>query len=160
MQRQTFLVIKLTDFIKEKEIKIMANYMATARTNYFRVTDETRYLELFNGLCCEDSIKDFTENRDGIIYHGFGAYSSIEYLVGDEEECKYDFDEFIKELKKILPDDEAFIYMESGYEKLRYVTGFVLVITNKETKSMSLDTWAKEQAKLLLGDDFETKTQY
>ncbi|KSV59149.1 hypothetical protein [Acetivibrio ethanolgignens] len=37
---------------------------------------------------------------------------------------------------------------------------FVLVVTNKETKSMSLDRWAKEQAKLLLGNDFETKTEY
>ena len=138
----------------------MANYMATARTNYFRVTDENRYSELFDKLYCEDSIEDFTENKDGIIYHGFGAYGTIDYLVGDEDDCEYDWDEFITELKKILPDDEAFIYMESGYEKLRYVTGFVLVVTNKETKSMSLDSWAKEQAKLLLGNDFETKTEY
>ena len=41
-----------SEFYQEKEIKIMANYMATARTNYFRVTDESRYSELFNKLCC------------------------------------------------------------------------------------------------------------
>ena len=62
----------------------MANYMATARTNYFRVTDENRYSELFDKLYCEDSIEDFTENKDGIIYHGFGAYGSIDYLAGNE----------------------------------------------------------------------------
>ena len=138
----------------------MANYMATTRTNYFRVTDESRYSELFNKLSCKDYIEDFTENKNGIIYHGFGAYGTISYLVGNEDDCEYDWDEFIKELQKILPDDEAFIYMESGYVKLRYVTGFVLVVTNKETKSMSLDRWAKEQAKLLLGDDFETQTNW
>lgn len=148
----------------------MANYRATARTNYFRVTDEEKWQKLFNGLCCEGEIYDFTEERDGIKYHGFGAYDSIDYMFkvhieGETEEDSYDdydydWDKFITELKKILPDDEAFIYMESGYEKLRYVTGFVLVVTNKETKSMSLDNWAKEQAKLLLGNDFETKTEY
>ena len=148
----------------------MANYMATARTNYFRVTDEEKWQELFNGLCCEDEIHDFTEDREGVKYHGFGAYASIEYMSkvyieGETEEdgyddYEYDFDEFITELKKILPDDEAFVYMEAGNEKLRYVTGFVMVVTNKETKSMSLDSWAKEQAKLLLGENFETKTEY
>ena len=134
----------------------MANYMATARTNYFRVTDEDKYSELFNGLCSEDNIEDFTKEKDGVIYHGFGSYDSINYLVDDE----YDFDEFLIELQKILPDDEVFIYMESGYEKLRYVVGFVVVVTSKEIKSMSLDTWAKEQAKQLLGSGFETETEY
>lgn len=138
----------------------MANYMATARTNYFRVTDEVRYQELFNGLCCEDTIYDLTEKQNGVKYHGFGAYSPIDYLVVDEEDWECDFDEFITELQKILPDDEAFIYMEAGNEKLRYVTGFVMVVTKNEIKSMSLASWAKEQAKLLLGDDFETKTEY
>ena len=148
----------------------MADYLATARTNYFRVTDEEKYSKLFNRLRCEDRIEDFTENKDGVIYHGFGAYGSIDYLAsneedsdylaGDEEDSEYNWDEFITELQKILPDDEAFIYMESGYEKLRYVTGFILVVTSKEIKSMSLDSWAKEQAKLLLGNDFETRMEY
>ena len=95
-----------SEFYQERKIKIMANYIATTRTNYFRVTDESRYSELFDKLCCKDDIADFTENKNGIIYHGFGAYGTIDYLVGDE----YDWDEFITELKKILPDDEAFIY--------------------------------------------------
>ena len=56
----------------------MANYMATARTNYFRVTDENRYSELFDKLCCEDYIDDFTENKDGIIYNGLGEYRTID----------------------------------------------------------------------------------
>jgi hypothetical protein len=134
----------------------MANYMATARTNYFRVTDEKKYEELFYGLCCEDTIEDFTKEKDGVLYHGFGSYDSINYLVSDE----YDFDEFLTKLQKILPDNEAFIYMEAGNEKLRYVVGLVVVVTSKEIKSMSLDTWAKEQVKQLLGSDFETETEY
>ena len=136
----------------------MANYMATARTNYFRVTDEEKWQELFNGLCCEDEIHDFTEERNGVKYHGFGAYDFINYLGGNEEEC--DWEKFVTELKKILPDDEAFIYIEVGNEKLRYVNGFVIVVTNKKIKSMSLDNWAEEQTKLLLGNDFKTRIEY
>ena len=64
----------------------MANYMATARTNYFRVTDEKRYAELFKGLCSEGEVYDFTEEKDGVIYHGFGSYDSITW-VDDDDEC-------------------------------------------------------------------------
>lgn len=136
----------------------MANYMGVSRTNYFRVTDEQRYNELLGKLVCEDNIHDFTEERNGILYHGFGAYDSIEYIEDEYED--YNFDKFLEEIQKILPDDEAFMYFESGYEKLRYVSGFVIVCTNKEIKSTSLDSWAKEQAKQLLGSDFETQTEY
>lgn len=65
----------------------------------------------------EDEIEDFTETKDGITYHGFGAYASVEYLNNDE----YDFDIFLEELQKILPKDEAFMYFEVGHEKLRFL---------------------------------------
>lgn len=135
----------------------MANYMSTARTNYFRVTNEKRYEELFNSLYSADDIQDFTKEKNGVLYHGFGAYCSIEYMNEEEE---YDFDEFLKELQKILPEDEAFIYFESGYEKLRYVTGYSVVVTSKEIVSENISNWAIKKAKELLGDDFETETEY
>ena len=141
----------------------MANYMASARTNYFRVTDEEKYKELFNGLCGEDDIADFTKEENGVVYHGFGSYCSIEYCAPSEEDddYEYNFDAFLDELQKILPDDEVFVYMEAGNEKLRYVSGYVIVMTNKECKSMSLDNWARQQAKQMLNnDDFETQMTY
>lgn len=139
----------------------MANYMSTSRTNYFRVTDEKRYEELFANLCAEDTIHDFTKEKDGILYHGFGTYGSVEYIEENEEEdCEYDFNGFLLELQKILPEDEAFMYFESGYEKLRYVTGFSIVVTSKEIVSESIDNWAMTKAKELLGKDFTTETTY
>ena len=145
----------------------MANYMGVSRTNYFRVTDESKYQELFNNLCSEDEIHDFTKEKDGVIYHGFGCYGSVEYMVNvtvegesEEDDYEYDFDTFLKELQQIIPDDEAFMYFESGYEKLRYVTGFVIVCTNKEIKSMSLESWAITQVKQLLGENFTTQIEY
>ena len=133
----------------------MANYDATVRTNYFRVTNEKKWKELFNGLCCQDEIQDFTEKIDGITYHGFGAYGSIDYF--DKETVEHNFDKFLNELQKILPDDEAFIYFESGYEKLRYVTGFSIVVTKKEIVSENINDWAIKKAKELLGSDYEAK---
>ena len=137
----------------------MANYMAVTRTNYFRVTDEEKYKELFGMLSSEDNIEDFTEKGiDGIVRHGFGCYGDVEYY--DENTDEYDFDEWLKRLQEIIPDDEAFILESSGNEKLRYVTGWVVVVTRKEIASMSCDSWAKKKAKELLGKDFETKTEY
>lgn len=138
----------------------MANYNATSRTNYFRVTDEEAYAKLFARLCAESNIEDFTKEKDGIIWHGFGAYDAIDYKESDDEDAEYDFDGFLKKLQKILPEDEAFMYFESGYEKLRYVSGYVTLCTKNEIHFMSLDTWAKQKAKELLGEDFETKTDY
>lgn len=136
----------------------MANYYCTCRTNYFKVTDEDKYKELFENLEAEDIIEDFTEEtEDGTILHGFGCYASIDYPSKEDE---YDFDEFIKGIQSILPDDEAFMFFESGHEKLRYVVGYCTVVTNKEIRYMSLDNWAKTQAKEILGEDFTTSTTY
>ena len=136
----------------------MANYMAVTRTNYFRVTDEERYKELFEMLTSEDDIEDFTEERDGVVLHGFGCYGDVEYY--NKETDEYEFDSWLEKVQEILPDDEAFIMESIGYEKLRYVVGWVVVVTRKEIASMNCDTWAKKKAKELLGENFETKTDY
>lgn len=141
----------------------MANYIASARTNYFRVTDEEKYKKLFDGLCGEDDITGFTKEENGVIYHAFGSYCNIEYceVFGADDDYEYDFNTFLNKLQKILPDDEVFIYMEAGHEKLRYVSGYVIVMTNKECKSMSLNAWARQQAKQMLNNDnFETQMTY
>lgn len=135
----------------------MANYMGTTRTNYFRVTDENRYQELFSRLRGEDDIRDFTKEKDGILYHGFGTYGCIEY---EDEDGELYLDDFFNELQKILPDDEAFMFFESGHEKLRYVTGVSVIVTKKEIVSESMVNWAIKKAKELLGNDFETQTDY
>jgi len=129
----------------------MAEYLATTRTNYFRVTDEKRYQELFAHLVADGDIEDFTEERDGVLYHGFGVYGSINYE--ETEDFDYDFDIFLHELQKILPDDEAFIYIESGHEKLRYVDGCAVVVTSREIKNKCLISWTEDTVKELLGED-------
>ena len=139
----------------------MANYMATARTNYFRVTDEDRYQDLFSGLVAEDDIHDFTETgEDGVIRHGFGTYGWMSFEE-DEDGGDTGMDSFFEELKEILPDDEAFIYTEVGNEKLRYVVGYSAVVTNKEVKYLDLTNLAIDTASKMLGvAEFKTQMDY
>lgn len=141
----------------------MANYYGATRTNYFRVTDEEEYAKLYEGLYgCEDAVEDFSMEIDGIRYHGFGCYGSIGWTapLDDKPDCD-DLDGFIRELQKILPEDESFIVMESGHEKLRYVSGWVEVVTRKETKFEDLSSWAMEKARDMLGNpDFQSRLSW
>ena len=116
----------------------MANYTCASRTNYFRVTDEAEYEKLFNCLCSEDSIEDMSETRNGVIYHAFGSYGSIDYCDDSDPDSMDDIEVFAKKLQKIMPDDDAFILFESGNEKLRYVTGTALIVTKNSIEYLSL----------------------
>lgn len=123
------------------------NFLGTERTNYFRVTDEERYEELFSRLCGESTIEDFSKkDKDGNILHAFGASSSIDYRASEDD---WDMDIFYEEIQKILPDGEAFIHVGAGHEGLRYLSAWAYVVTNNDTKffdaqGMAL-SWAKEQ---------------
>lgn len=148
----------------------MANYEAVSRTNYFRVTDEEKYNELFKNLVgLESEICDFTFTKEekGITLHGFGSYGPISYRVPnsntdeDYDDEDYDFDQFLAELQAILPENEAFIYMEAGNEKLRYITGFSVVVTKNDIASVDIRSAALEIAKRLLNDKkFDTQMEY
>lgn len=138
----------------------MANYIGVSRTNYFRVTDEERYQMLYQKLSGgESELYDFSCTDDaGVLWHGFGAYDSVDFYP-DGKECPA-WDIYLLELQKILPEDEAFIYLESGHEKLRDVCGFVWVCTKKEIRFMSLSQWALDASRDILGQEFGTTLSY
>lgn len=62
-----------------------------------------------------------------------------------------DFDMFIEKLQKLLPDDEVFTYVEAGNEKLRDVSAYVYVVSNKEVRFMSTHKFMEDTKKELLG---------
>ena len=141
----------------------MANYYANARTNYFRVTDEEKYNELFKKLVgdnCEE-VYDFTKEENGVKLHGFGCYGTIDFLVSspDAEDPEYDWDVFTKKLQEILPEDEAFIYMENGHEKLCTVSGFSVIVTKDKVECVDICSTALEKAREMLNNkDYYTQT--
>lgn len=136
----------------------MSIYYCTCRTNFFKVTDEERYQELTSNLTAEFPIQDFTKmNENGDIVHGFGCHSPIGYKDG----LNHNFREFLSELQCILPENETFLFIESGQEKLQYVTGEYTIVTQKDISHINMDECGKTLSrKLLQNPDFETISIY
>ena len=128
----------------------MVNYVGYFRTNYFRVTDEEAYKKLFENIkASRGNIYDFTEEKDGEIYHSFEGYGKGGYVDPKDEDEEINFDYMVTEIQKLLPDDECFVYMETGTEKLRYLDGYALIATNKERSSIGLHEWIRGTARNL-----------
>ena len=78
----------------------MANYDFTYRTNYFRVKDEDAYQEFIKHIRNISPDEDFSEIKDGIVWHGMGGYDCTpEYI---------DLPLETKTIKNVLENDEKF----------------------------------------------------
>lgn len=135
----------------------MANYMATTRSNYFRVTDEAGFKEFMSHVKTEwDDIKLFSRYaKDGTTFFAFGGEGSIVGYVEDEDDdAEYDVanEKFIDGLQKYVASDDSIIILESGHEKLRYVTGFATVITRDKICTADIHNVAVRIAREALGD--------
>lgn len=138
----------------------MANYFSVSRTNYFRVKDNAAFLQMMDSLSGEDVVLWNETAADGTVYFAFGAYGNIDGLPTSDEE-NYDFDLFIDTLKKHVAEDDAVILIESGYEKLRYVTGYATIITSDSVEYVSLCDLALKKAGEMLGSKkYETRMDY
>lgn len=124
----------------------MADYEATTRSNYFHVTDEKKFHQIFEQIKKKNfGIELFTGSDHTYV---FGCYSDV------------DMDD-IFELQDIIPDDDCIIVMESGHENLRYVDGIGYVITKERIESLSIMSWVQQKAKELMQDpDYTTQIDY
>lgn len=143
----------------------MANYNAFIRTNYFTVTDEQRFRDLMAKCSCSEGAVELFEgscaNQFGFGCHG--SLSGIPYHDGedDDNDIEYSMDDFLAGLQALLPDGEAIILTEVGYEKLRYLIGIATVITNEKIASVELEAESfKLAAQLLDVDNFSTTNNY
>ena len=133
--------------------------MGIVRTNYFRVTDKSYYDKLCKNLCAEDTIHFWEKTIDGIPHVGFGCYAPIFYHCNETPENLEDT--FFPEMQKIIADDDAMILMEAGHEKLRYVVGFVTIVTKDKISHIDTTVEALKKAKELLGNpNFKTEMDY
>ena len=104
--------------------------------------------------------KETDQNGDPIF--AFGCYGGIAGI-RDDLDNEFDddsYDRFIAKLQECLADKDAVIIMESGHEKLRYVTGSALIITVSDTIYLNLETLALEATKIMLGTEFVTRMDY
>ena len=142
----------------------MANYNCAVRTNYFHVKDLDVFMDLMNRTVgSEDEVELLEEaDQDGNPIYAFGCYGGIAGLPNesDNEIDDDSYDRFTDGLQKCVSENDAVIIMESGHEKLRYVTGSAFIITSNDTKYLDVETLALEAIKKMVGTEFVTRMDY
>ena len=112
----------------------MANYVATARTNYFQVKDDDKFDADLEGFSLEVE-KDNEGNFMLYIADGDGWGPRW-----NEKRDEYEDEDIMDVVAKHLADDWVAVFMESGAEKARYVSGYAVAVNNKgERETVSLD---------------------
>lgn len=106
----------------------MANYYAAARTNYFWVKDDEAFEDAMQEIPSIEVIKEedgsyciLGDDPDG------GGWPTFSY---DEDDNETEID-LVEIVSQHLKDEHVAVFMESGSEKLRYVTGYAEAINNK-----------------------------
>lgn len=147
----------------------MANYVSRARTNYFDVNNRKAFNEFIERIITEGTVKIYEPKDKKPTDHrvGFGVVSGIiGFYDGplDVSEADREASETTTvedELQKLIADDDAAIIFESGYEGMRYLTGYATVITKNDIRCLSIEDLAIEQAQLLLKNpDWQTKSNF
>ena len=133
----------------------MANWIGSARTNYFRVKD----VDAFKAWAKAASLVVF--EKDG----RFGVYSEDEYggwpdIVFDDDTTDAHRDFYIThELAPHVADGEIVVCLEAGAEKLRYITGSAIAfkvmaggadrisITLDDIYALAAGKWGQEPSK-------------
>ena len=127
----------------------MANYISTWRTNYFRVKDEPAFRDFIERVG-DVELVERTDNSGvfALIEGPDGDGGAPLYMLGDTEDPENSdtwryFNDHIPPFECFLADHlargEVAILMESGHEKLRYVSGYATAIrSDGEILSISL----------------------
>lgn len=135
----------------------MANYMGFTRTNCFRVTDAERLKEIVDKIIWDEDGLGFFNEENGEF--SFGAYGSICGLSTDNEDDAFESDVVYHALQDIVASDSAIIITEIGYEKLRYLVGYAIVITKNGIEHVDIWDEADVKARDLLGADYKGRSR-
>lgn len=119
-------------------INNMANFYGQGRSNYVEVTDVEKFKEL-----CDERNLEFWESAREEGRVGCGSMNEDGdypiYVINDQDE-EVELPDFLDEVSKILKDEEVFIWMCNGNEKLRYLSGSAVAVNNKgDKKSINID---------------------
>ena len=136
----------------------MANYYATARTNYFAVKD----VDAFKKELKNYSVDVIEDVKDGVTLYGFiddndGGFPSEYWDDSLEDDRTINWEDFFN---RHLADDSVAVMVEVGAEKHRYLNGYAVAYNNKgETAEISLDEIYVKAESLLLGKNI-TRAEY
>jgi len=106
------------------------------------------------------------KDANGQTMFAFGSYGGIGGLRNAAEDTSEDadesaYDEFICGLQQNVQTDDAVIILESGHEKLRYLTGSAEIITCNGLEQLDISDLAQHHAAIMLGNpNWETSLDY
>lgn len=132
----------------------MADIVTKARTNYFSVNNIPKFLQMMEEWDKKYNIRLLKrQNSDGNPLYAFTYDES-------------DLNENLVDLQEFLPESEAVILQQVGYEEsingsLRYVFGTAMIVTSNAIDSIDLSTLALQRVrKLLIKPDYKTILDY
>lgn len=132
----------------------MANYNFYERTNYFRVTDREALGELFDGQA------EIVESEKLPGYVALIGEPETSMMSRYDEEADEDVD-VVPHLQAILHPEDAVIMKHIGYEKMRYLVGVSVVITQNNISQVDIEEIAMQDARSLLGNpEYQTQHDY
>lgn len=109
----------------------MADYMASARSNYFRVKDVEGFKKWLgeNGLGCYES-----DGQPGqfMIFPDDGGHGDWPTIFRTDPSTGQEYDvDLFDELSRHLHNEDVAVLMEAGAEKLCYVSGWAVAVNSK-----------------------------
>lgn len=143
----------------------MANYISRLRTNYFSVMDEEKFRAVISSCLAADEIHIFDKkHNDGSTKFAFYCYGRLYGLPTegvDLADDEGDLDAFHESLQTLIPDKEAIIITEIGFEAIRCLVGSCTVITRNDIRWVNLREKSLELARNMLGNaGYDTQTEY
>ena len=143
----------------------MANYVNIFRSSYFRVKDEDKWKDLWENHVDGEDLEDFSyKDDDGNRWHGFGGsgmygyFNNREALEDDDE--MLDPDDFFDKIAELIIGGDACVIYYVGHEKLRYISGSVVVVTEGKVQYNNLADVAHHMMKAIGVDPKTVREEY
>jgi hypothetical protein len=117
----------------------MADYNASARSNYFQVKNPDALRRELDGLEIEVLTNDAQDPRRVVLLcrSDHGCWPSSRYDEKTDDDVEIDLPTI---LAKHLTDGQVAVLMECGAEKLRFIVGLAVAVNNRgEQVCVSLD---------------------
>ena len=136
----------------------MADYYATARSNYFKVRNKRAFI----ADCEKMGVGVWDDRKDGRVgihpEDDSGGWPNESWPEGDDD--PYEFD-VVDVVSAHLADGEVAILFEVGSEKLRYIEGYAVAVNSKgQRRRVNLKNIYKLAEKLTDRPDDVTWAEY
>jgi hypothetical protein len=136
----------------------MANYNAHTRTNYFSVTNESKFRTTIDSCVSDNKEIQIWEKNEKFAFGCHGQICGFPNESDDED----DLAGFHRALQEVLSDDDAILITETGiYGNLLYQTAFCTIITKNAIRFFDLRNTEIELAREMLNNfNYITQTDY